>query len=248
LFYRRASFFVEIGGDRLVDINEIFEPIMEPKMRELKCFGPQGLGFQRAWANSSPGNSNTPEVEDCSLLIYSNSSTADGAITAHSAQFLPSLSDSDAIIIGTLTYTLVAVLAYCNKSETAICISALSDIFYCDPKRLAKLYADLASVPCVAHTYSRMLQVDLNPFYRQRAFENDSSSLETSKYQQYREAEMLRTREELVNVVRTLYLTLHIHNYKVRVDSNPPHSILGPASKIEQRTFFVEAEVIASRN
>jgi hypothetical protein len=110
-------------------------------------------------------------------------------------------------------------------------------------KRIQKLYSDLASVPCVAHVYNRNLQPELNPFFKQKAFENEKSVLENAKYLEYQESERQRTRAELLQVAKTLYLTVHIHRFKVTVTSDPPHTAVGPAAKIDQRAFFVEVQV-----
>jgi hypothetical protein len=158
-------------------------------------------------------------------------------------QSLPSISDSDAAIIGTVTYTIIALLAYCKKTDTEACIDALSEVFCMNKKRIQKLYTDLAAVPCVPHVYNRNLQPELNPFFKQKAFENDKSVLETAKYLEYQASERERTRTELLQVVKTLYLTVHIHRYKVTVTSEPPHTAVGPAAKIDQRPFFVEVQV-----
>ena len=120
--------------------------------------------------------------EDYSVLLYSPSQAHDGAFVTYSMQSLPSISDSDAAIIGTVTYTMVALLAYCKKVDTEACIDALSEVFCMNKKRIQKLYADLAAVPCVAHVYNRNLQPELNPFFKQKAFENEKSVLETAKY------------------------------------------------------------------
>ena len=86
---------------------------------------------------------------------------------------------------GTITYTIVALLAYGNHSEIQSYIDALSNVFCMDKKRTEKLFSDLASVPCVAHVYNRKMQVELNPFYKKKAFENEHSVLESEKYEAY---------------------------------------------------------------
>jgi hypothetical protein len=181
--------------------------------------------------------------EDYSVLLYSPAQAQDGSFVTYSMQSLPSISDSDAAIIGTVTYTMIALLAYCKKTDTEACIDALSEVFCMNKKRIQKLYSDLAAVPCVPHVYNRNLQPELNPFFKQKAFENEKSVLETAKYLEYQESERQRTRTELLQVANTLYLTVHIHRYKVTVAPDPPHAAVGPAAKIDQRPFFVEVQV-----
>jgi hypothetical protein len=243
--FRKASFFVEIGGDRLVDANEVFEPLIDDKMRQLKCLSPLGIGFRRAWQNTSgPGTgAERAVVEDCSSMLYSDATSPDGSFVTFSKQSLPSIDESDAALIGTVTYTITAMLAYCEKANTESCIAALSEVFCMDAKRTRKLYDDLASVPSVAHIYNRNLRPEMNPFYKQKAFENATSVVDAAKYREYLDNELLRTRTELLQVVNVLYLSISIHRYKVAVSSKPPHVAVGPASKIEQRLFWIEAQV-----
>ncbi len=181
--------------------------------------------------------------EDYSVLLYSSTPSQNGSIVTYSTQSLPPISESDAAIIGTVTYTLIALLAHCQKSDVGACIDTLSEIFCMDKKRIQKLYDDLAVVPCVAHVYCRNLQPELNPFFKQKAFENEKSVFETAKFHEYQDTERVRTRNELCRVVSTLYLTVHIHRFKVTVTPEPPHTAVGPAAKIVQRSFFVEMQV-----
>jgi hypothetical protein len=213
-------------------------------MRNLKCLSPNGIGFHRAWQPAPRSGSPSPRTQsdDCSSLLYCDSPSGDGSIVPHSLQSLPLLNDSDAAIIGTLTYTMVAIHAYCKKADVESCIQALSDIFYMDIRRTKKLYDDIASVPCVAHIYSRNLHPEMNPFYKPKAFESDQMTLETKLYEEYQENELAHTRSELLQVVPMLYLTIHIPRYKVTVGSDSPPSATGPAAKVDKRTFFVEVQ------
>lgn len=223
----------------------MFEPLIDDKMRQLKCLSPVGIGFRTAWQNSSGPDSNSSPalVEDCGCFLYADDPSSNGSLVSFSKPSLPSIDESDSALIGTITYTMVAILAYCNKTNLEPCISALSEVFCMDIRKARKLYADLASVPSVAHVYTRNLRPDMNPFYKQKAFENDNAMLDTAKYREYQETELLHTRTELLRVVNTLYLSFDIHRYKVTAASEPPHPAVGPAAKIEQRTFWFEAQV-----
>lgn len=230
-----------------MDTHEVFEPLMDDKMRQLKCLSPLGIGFRRAWQNTSgPGqseNTSRAHTDDCTCLLYSDTPASDGSVVTFPMQSLPSIDESDAAVIGTVTYTMIAMLAYCKKTNTEACIIALSEVFGMDIKRTRKLYDDLASVPSVAHIYNRTLRPEMNPFCKPKAFENENCMLDTKKYQEYRDMELARTRTELLNVVSMLYLSIHIPRYKMAVAPEPPHAAVGLASKIEQRTFWIEAQV-----
>ena len=229
----------------MVDTNEVFEPLIDDKMRQLRCLNSLGIGFRRSWQNK-PGQDHAPPrslTEDYSTLLYSETPAGDGSIVTFSSQTLPSIDDSDAAIIGTATYTLVAMIAYCKKADLDMCIDTLSEVLCMNKMRTRKLYADLTSVPSVAHIYNRNLRPDMNPFYKPKAFENEQSIIETQKYQEYQENELTHTRTELLQVVSLLYLSIHIPRYKVSVATEPPHVAVGPAAKIEQRTFYFEVQV-----
>jgi hypothetical protein len=206
-------------------------------------------GYRRAWQTKPQAEEETSRTisEDYSVLLYNSAPSQDGSIITYSVQSLPPISDSDAAIVGAVSYSLIALLAYCQKSEVEACIDTLSEIFCMDKKRIQKLYDDLAAVPCVAHVYYRNLQPELNPFFKQKAFENEKSVVETAKFHEYQETERIRTRNELCRVVSTLYLTVHIHRFKVTVTPEPPHAAVGPAAKIVQRSFFVEMQVKFNR-
>ena len=228
-----------------MDTAEVFEPIIDERMRQLKCLSPTGIGFRRAWhepPRSTDAQSRAP-AEDYSSLMYGNSPSGDWSIVVLSSQSLPSLSDSDAAIIGAVTYTMVAIQAYCKKADVESCIEALSDVFCMNKQRTKRLYEDIASVPCVAHIYSRNLQPEMNPFYKQKAFENEQLILETKLYAEYQEQELAHTRSELLQVVNMLYFTIHIPRFKVTLSSDPSPVAIGPAAKVEKRTFYIEIQV-----
>ena len=240
---RMASIFVEIGGDRLVDLSEVFEPVADDKMRQLKCLSPLGIGFLTSWQNDhlSENPATQTSVEDYSSLLYGKSVSGDGSIVPLSSQSLPSLDESEAAIVGAVTYTMVAIKAFCKHLNVDTCIDTLSEVFCMNKERTWQLYRDLSATPCVAHLYSRNLQPDMNPFYKQKAFENDQLLLETKQYKDYVEQELAITRKSLPQFVEVLYLTIGITRYKVTSDSSA--AAVGPAAKVDRRTFFVEVQV-----
>jgi hypothetical protein len=82
----------------------------------------------------------------------------------------------------------------------------------------------------------------MNPFYKQKAFENEQLILETKLYAEYQEQELAHTRSELLQAVNMLYLTIHIPRYKVTVSSDPSPVAVGPAAKVDKRTFYIEIQ------
>ncbi len=240
---RMASIFVEIGGDRLVDLSEVFEPVVDDKMRQLKCLSPPGIGFLSSWQNDpvSENAAAQTSVEDYSSLLYGKSVSGDGSIVPLSSQSLPSLGESEVAIVGAMTYTMVAIKALDKNLNVQTCIDTLSEVFCMNKERTWKLYTDLSATPCVAHLYSRNLQPEMNPFYKQKAFENDQLLLETKQYKDYLEQGLAITRNALSQVVEVLYLTVGITRYKVTSDSSA--AAVGPAAKVDKRTFFVEVQV-----
>jgi hypothetical protein len=240
---RMASIFVEIGGDRLVDLSEVFEPVADDKMRQLKCLSPLGIGFLTSWQNDhlSENPATQTSVEDYSSLLYGKSVSGDGSIVPLSLQSLPSLGDSEAAIVGTVTYTMVAIIALEKSLNVQTCIDTLSEVFCMNKERTWKLYKDLCATPCVAHLYSRNLQPEMNPFYKQKAFENEQLLVETKQYKDYLEQGLAITRHALSQVVEVLYLNVGLTRYKVTSDS--AGAATGPAAKVDKRTFFVEVQV-----